>query len=238
MIADVDPRRPARLRAFRRETQMMAPALDLTTPSWGRGAAVEQTLGPFDSLDGRQFWFDFYPLVRLIPVYLAGDPQPALLFYLRELPLKIGDQLPIVDILRLLHSGRYRLRRSSFWIRADLLANGAPAGGYVGLRIDGGELVFTPPPVDVSEKLTIPSGGHCAVDLDLLPPDVPAAGQHQAGIDAAAATIKLPDKFSFVLQAGHAPITQLAAAAWKLYGQHIDFTWDKTVAPQARIETE
>jgi len=31
-----------------------------------------QTVGPFTGVDGRQFWFDFYRLVRLVPVYFAG----------------------------------------------------------------------------------------------------------------------------------------------------------------------
>ena len=71
---------PPRFRVYRREAPVSSPVLDLTTPEWGRGAAVAETLGPFASIDGRLFWFDFFPLIRLVPIYLAGDVRPALLF--------------------------------------------------------------------------------------------------------------------------------------------------------------
>jgi hypothetical protein len=228
LIAAIDRRQPPRFRAFRRETPLTAPPLDLATPPWGRGAAIAQTLGPFDSQDGRKFWFDFFPIVRLVPIYLAGDAQPALLIHLQELRLNVGDALPLTDILRLLATQSYRLAAGSVWIRANLLAAGAPAGGYVGLRIGGGTLAFTPPPVDIGGRLTIPVGGRCAVALELPAPAVPAGGAGRAGIDAAQATIALPQSFSFVLETGRASITQLAGASWKLYGQDIAFTWAKT----------
>jgi hypothetical protein len=218
-------------RVFRREAPLTAPTLDVTTPAWGRGAAIAETLGPFPSLDGRLFWFDFFPLVRLVPVYLAGDAQPALLFHLRQLRLSLGDLLPIDEALRFLRRRRYDLGRSSIWIRADLLSPSAPAGSYVGLRITGGHLTFTPPPVDASGKLTIPAGGRCAVQLDLEAPAVPAASGGQAGIDDANAELTLPASFSFTLAAGHETVTQLGDASWTLYGQRIDFNFRPGPSP-------
>ncbi|MEA2600136.1 MAG: hypothetical protein QOF89_1128 [Acidobacteriota bacterium] len=222
-------------RVFRREAPLAAPTLDLTTPAWGRGAAVAETLGPFPSLDGRLFWFDFFPLVRLVPVYLEGEAQPAMLFHLRQLRLGLGDPLldPLLidEALRFLQRRRYQLGRSSFWIRADLLSSGAPAGTYVGLRITGGQLVFTPPPIDMAGKLTIPAGGRCAVQLDLEAPAVPAAGGGQAGIDDASSELTLPVTFSFTLAAGHDTVTQLGEASWTLYGQRIDFNRRPGPAP-------
>ena len=218
-------------RVFRREAPLAAPTLDVTTPAWGRGAAVAETLGPFPSLDGRLFWFDFFPLVRLVPVYLAGDPQPALLFHLRQLRLGLGDRLLIDEALRFLQRRRYQLGRSSFWIRADLLSPGAPAGTYVGLRITGGSLTFTPPPMDAAGKLTIPAGGRCAVQLDLEAPAAPAASGGQAGIDDANAELNLPATFSFTLAAGHATVNEVGDASWTLYGQRIDFNRRPGPAP-------
>jgi len=221
-------------RVFRREAPLTATTLDVTTPAWGRGAAIAETLGPFPSLDGRLFWFDFYPLVRLVPVYLAGDAQPALLFHLRQLRLGLADPLPIDEALRLLRRKRYDLGRSSFWIRADLLSPGAPAGSYVGLRITGGHLTFTPPPVDAGGKLTIPAGpagGRCAVQLNLEAPELPPAGGGPVGLDAANAELALPATFSFVLAAGRDTVTQLASASWTLFGQRIDFDWRPGSSP-------
>lgn len=218
-------------RVFRREAPLAAPTLDLTTPAWGRGAAVAETLGPFPSLDGRLFWFDFFPLVRLVPVYLPGEAQPAMLFHLRQLRLGLGDPLRIDEALRFLQRRRYQLGRSSFWIRADLLSPGAPAGSYVGLRITGGELVFTPPPIDSAGKLSLPAGGRCTVQLNLEAPAVPAAAGGQAGIDDANAKLALPATFSFTLAAGHGTVTQLGDASWTLYRQRIAFNWRSGPVP-------
>ena len=76
-------RRSAAFRVFRRETPISAPMLDLATPSWGRGALAQHSVGPLRGVDGRLFWFDFFPLVKLVPLYFAGDPQPAILFFER-----------------------------------------------------------------------------------------------------------------------------------------------------------
>jgi hypothetical protein len=215
--------RPPQFRVFRREAPLAAPGLALAAPAWGRGAAVTESLGPFRGEDGRLFWFDFYPLVRLVPVYLAGDPRPALLFDFHQHRLGLSDPLPLREALGLLRRRRYALARSSFWLRADLLAPGAPAGGYVGLRITGGHLAFTPPPIEADGKLTIPAGGRCAVELDLEAPAAPAAGGGRAGLDAADAQLTLPATFALNLAAGHAAVNQLADASWTLYGQRIDF---------------
>jgi hypothetical protein len=230
LVARVDLQKPEEYRVFRREAPLNAPTLDMAAPVWGRGAAIAHTLGPFSSLDGRQFWFDFYPLVRLVPLYLAGDARPALLFYIRQLRLRLGDPIPLVDVIRFLSRG-YHLAGSSIWIRANLVTTGAPAGSYVGLRISGGRLTISPPPIDVGGKLTIPAGGSCTVQLNLSPPAVQANPQNEAGADAAAAQLTLPDTFSFSLAAGHATITQLGSASWTLYGQQIDFSWNQGSTP-------
>lgn len=95
ITAAVVPSEHAQYRLFRREAPVPAPALDLATPPWGRGAAVAHTVGPFTGMDGRQFWFDFYPLVHLVPVYFAGDALPAFLFHVGRVRLEPGAPLPI-----------------------------------------------------------------------------------------------------------------------------------------------
>lgn len=217
-------------RVFRREVPVGAPTLDLSTPAWGRGAAVERTLGPFRDRDGRNFWFDFYRLVSLVPVYLAGDPQAALLFNIHEHPLGPGEPFAMGQALRLLRRRRYELNAGSVWVRADLLAPGAPASSYVGLRIKGGSLAFTPPPIDAGGRLTIPAGGQCAVEVDLDTPAAPLAGGAKARNDAASAELTLPATLAFVLASGATVTTLVAASSWTLYGQHIGFTWAEDVA--------
>ena len=231
LVAESDPSQPSEFRVFRREAPLNAPALDLATPAWGRGGAIAQTIGPVNGVDGRKFWFDFYPVARLVPVYFAGDARPAILFYMSQLKLRLGEPVRISDVLKFIKSKQYNLGRGSIWIRADLLAADAPAGSYVGLTIGGGKLIFMPTPLSAGGKLTIPAGGKCSVALNLLAPDPPAIGKSKAGIDAAKASLTLPNEFSLVLQAGKAGVTQLAKAKWTLYGQKVDFAWDQATAP-------
>jgi len=228
LLERLHPQEAGEYRVFRREAAIPAPVLDLATPAWGRGAAA-QTVGPISAQDGRQFWFDFFRLIRLVPLYLAGDSQPALLFYASQLRLKLGDAIPVQEAARLL-SREYRLAAGSIWIRADLLATSAPKGSYVGLRIKGGRLVATPPPVDVGGKLTLPANGKCAVSLDLQPTAAVPAASGQAGADAAEAQLSLPTSFSFTLASAAAKVTALDNASWKLFGQSLEFVWDSAHA--------
>src|SRR5260370_32511617 len=114
-------------------------------------------MGPVNGGDGWKFWFAFYPVARLVPVYFAGGARPAILFYMSQLKLRLGEPVRISDVLKFIKSKQYNLGRGSIWIRADLLAADAPAGSYVGLTIGGGKLIFTPTPVSPRGNLTIPA---------------------------------------------------------------------------------
>ena len=207
-------------RVFRREAPMAAPMLDLAAPSWGRGAQAEHTVGPLRGVDGRLFWFDFFPIIRLVPLYFAGDPLPAMLFFERT-------HLSILDRITLQHT----LVKSSLWIRANLLAAGVPAGGYVGLRVEGGNLRFSLNPANVGGKLTMPAGSTCKAELNVSPSQAAAVALGLAGLDAAEAVLNTPDTFSFELKAGHATLADLGRAAWKVYDVQMHFEWERTAAP-------
>lgn len=218
-----DPDRTAEFRVFRREAPVAAAGAAFTLPEWGRGAAVAETIGPLQASDGRLFWYDFFRIVRLIPIHFDGDAQPAFLFNLRERRFGLRDTIDLREVLGLLQRPRYVLEGGSIWLRADLLAAGAPAGTYVGLKVRGGSLAFTPPVVVQSGRLTIPLGGRCAIHLDLDPPAAPPAGGGDAGRDAADATLALPDFCDLDLANGRAIVSRAGAARWTLYGQTIGF---------------
>jgi hypothetical protein len=222
--------KPAQYRVFRREAPLRAAALDVTAPAWGRGAAVARTVGPLTSMDGRQVWFDFYALVRLVPVYLAGDAQPVFLFHIPQLQLRLGEPLRVGEAVRLLRR-TYELTPGSIWIRANLIVSGAPADAYIGLRIAGGSLVFSPPPTEADGKLTMPTSGQCTIQLKLTAEASHATAGAKAGADAASATLTLPTTVSLQLSKGKLSFTQIGRAEWTLYGQNIAFTWSETAAP-------
>ncbi|HMI51718.1 MAG TPA: hypothetical protein VK525_09405, partial [Candidatus Saccharimonadales bacterium] len=167
------PARSAEFRVFRREAPLVSPASALAVPDWARGAEIAETIGPLRGSDGRLFWYDFYRIVRLVPVYFTGDPQPAFLFHLHEHRLRPGELIDLGQVVSFFSRNRYVMERGSVWIRADLLAAGSPPASYVGLKVRGGSLAFSPPVTIVADKLTIPAGGKCSIHLDLEPPAVP-----------------------------------------------------------------
>ncbi len=189
-----------------------------------RAAAIADAVGPITTVGGGLVWFDLLPLVRLVPVYFAGDAAPALLFSVPNRIFRVGEVLPSPEILGLL-TQQYRLGAGSIWLRADLLADDAPAGSYVGLRIASGVVSFQPRPVDAGGRLTIPAGGQCGVELLLDAPAPPPAGAGQAGADAADASLVTPPTVAFRLGGGHATVAGLADAHWEVFGQPADFHW-------------
>ena len=52
----------AERRVFVREVPFRSAQVRGSVPLWANGAAVEKTLGPFRSKDGRKLWFDFYKI--------------------------------------------------------------------------------------------------------------------------------------------------------------------------------
>lgn len=216
------------LQVLERDVPVDATTLLTASPDWGRGGALAASIGPFTGTDGRRLWFDFLRLTRLVPVFLAGDTKPAVLFSIRQRPLRVGDSVPVLEILRLLQE-RYTLGPGSVWIRADLLAVGAPPDSYVGLRITEGHVTFTPRPVSAGGRLTMPAGGRCVLELSFDPPAT-APSALTAGKDAADAVLNVPTTATFALGGHHADETRVADAHWELFGQTIDFHWNSVAA--------
>lgn len=218
-----------RFRVFRREMPVAAPGVLRATPDWGGGAAVTESLGPFVDAEGRQFWFDFYPILKLVPIFLAGDSEPAMLFRVHQRKLQEPDVFTPPTFLRLLKGQQYTLAAGSVWIRADLLAGSAPSGRYVGLKIRGGRLTFTPIPQKAGDNLVIPAAGKVSARLALQAPATPAA-PGTAGTDATAG-LDLPASFAFTLDSQGVTPTELGDAGWALYGDGLRFAFDGGAAP-------
>ena len=217
--------RPA-YRIFRREVPLAQSLAPGSQPDWAVGLAPERSFGPFTGRDGRKFWYDFFPIIQLMPLYLPGQSDPALLFYVSSLQRKISVGLPSANqVIQLFQGAKYNLAGSSIWIRADLLANGPSTKDYVGLKIGGGTITLSKKPQNIAGKLTIPAGATCTVDLKLKQdaPPTPSAGNYAR--DVKDATLELPKTFAFHFTAAAKQIDAVGDANWNLYGQKTDFTY-------------
>jgi hypothetical protein len=217
-------------RVARRDVPIAQPMLADSQPAWAAGTTPEHTIGPVTSQDGRRFWLDFFPVARLVPLYLPGESDPALLFYVPNLRRTRGA-VPINTVMARFKQARYTLDKGSLWVRADLLAPGSPMQGYVGFSVQSGEIVLSKAPQNVQGKLTIPAGASCALTLQLQPVKTARAGGAKAGNDVSAAQLRLPDRIAFHFSQTDRAIETVGRAGWTLYGQKLSFTWDSQQPP-------
>jgi hypothetical protein len=217
------------LRVFVRDTPVRTTQFRGSVPLWANGAAVEKTLGPFLSKDGRQIWFDFFRITRLVALYIDGQPNPAILFNASLAHRFIDRNLPpVIDA----HT-TYRLAADSVWVRSTLLAPNAPAASYIGLSITRGEIALSAAPHIVGGKLTLPATAVATVKLDLKQPEVTDADPASAfGGDARLAVLHLPTRLEYHFSAAGGAIDVVGGKIdWTVYGQPAQFHWRANRVP-------
>lgn len=67
-------------KVFRREVPIRDALVPHSVAEWSAGSKVDETIGPFQGIDGRQFWFDFFPVGTFTSLYKQGITLPVLLF--------------------------------------------------------------------------------------------------------------------------------------------------------------
>lgn len=214
-------------RVFLREVGIRSVQIPGAVPSWAAGSAVDHTLGPFTSIDGRLHWYDFYQIQRLVTLYIGTLNDPALLFS--------------VDVgLHLFTPGRplsakpatqYKLAAGSIWISAQILTKNAPPGLYVGLLIQRGTVRLSSVPQIVNGKLSVDASATITVKLQLQQPVAVSDAISPYGTDARASTLTLPDHFAFEVKALTPALLSVGSADWNVYGDAAHFDWDKSQAP-------
>lgn len=215
----------ADLRVFVRDIPIRTTQVAGSVPLWAGGAALEKTLGPFLSKDGRKIWFDFFRIEKLTALYISGQSEPAILFNVSLVKKFLVDQLPpVVDPLT-----TYHLIADSVWIQSRVLAPNAPKGHYTALRIKRGDLTLSAPPQIVDGRLTINPATVVTVALVLAQPTVTDADPSSPyGADARNAKLKLPEKLSFRFSGSGSKITAIEGrTAWTVYGNEAEFIWRK-----------
>lgn len=217
------------LRVFVREIPVREQLAYGSTPSWGAGAQVNHSIGPFLNKDGRQFWFDFYLIEKWTALYLQGQPEPVLLFRVKQgQPIPVNLELPIgFNQLRMLN-----LAAGSIWIKSEILAPNAPPAGYTGLTIHGGRISLSQQAQVIDNKLTATAGATVSVMLNLKQAEQEGAGMSSPyGADARNMNLQLPQALAFHFSAQGRTIDEVGRAAWQLFGQNVNFQWDGQQQP-------
>ena len=200
---------------FRRETAFRSALLGASAPAWGAGMAPTQSFGPFIDALGRRVWFDIFHRIRLVDVVAQGTTTPLL-------------RVPVRGPL----AGRrsYRIEAGSAWIASGLIARTAAlAGFFTGLRIRGGELELSQPAAVVGSQLVLGPTATAALHLALDQQAAPATPGAVAGLDAAHATVQLPQTLDLDI-AAHASSLRAGPAACTVFGTAAQFAFTP-VAP-------
>jgi hypothetical protein len=209
-------------RALMREVPVRSTQLSASIPLWAGGAAVDRTIGPLTAADGRQLWFDFLRIEKLVALYIQNRPNPSLLFKVRS-GIFISPLLP----LSASPSTTYRLGAGSIWINSEIFAPDAPAGYFTGLTIRGGQITLSAEPQTINDRLTVAPNTVVTVELDLEQPAGNADPSSPYGIDARDSSVRLPERLVFRFSGAGATFTEISRARWNVFGHQASFEWDR-----------
>jgi len=177
---------------------------------------LPQAIGPFADPFGALHWIDLFAPLQQTAITRGPATTPALI-----LPLALGAG-PLPTTLA--------VGAGSLWISAQLLAPGAPAGGYAGLRISGGTLRFSAAATEVAGGLRV--GAATKLTLTVAPdPGAPGpVGGGAPGADGGAVIADMPGSVTFVLTEAGASVTAAGDAILTAYGSTVALRWGVAAA--------
>lgn len=213
-------------RVFRRETPLVTDLGRGGSPAWARGAAPHHSLGPYVGDDGRQFWFDFYPVVKIISIYAPNSNVPILLFPVKEDKLTSTIGRPSRGKQQL------DLEAGSFYILGRLFNPAVPNDQYAGLQIKGGKVALNGKLTNNHGKLILQAGAELEFQLQLDDKGrTKSNAKKKTGSDFLTAELSLPNLFVFSVTTQKLTVEKLGNARWKLYGDENKFSWLKSKSP-------
>ncbi|MEL6923151.1 MAG: hypothetical protein AAFO94_03815, partial [Bacteroidota bacterium] len=211
--------RPPAYRVFVREVPLRERLLPNSVPAWAAGAKVDHSLGPFVNADGRQFWFDFFPIEVLVPLYIKNETSPALLFKTR----RVGRGKPI----KARPQKKFNLSAGSIWIQSRYLSPKAPDDRYTGLQLRKGSIELSKLATTIDGKLTIDRSTLVQLKLDLAQAEITDLKKRSKwGKAARNMELDLPDELDFQFSARGRKIYKVSTASAKIYGQSIQLDWN------------
>lgn len=203
------PRDPA-LRVFRRTWPLLANTVAQSVPAWALGWAPESSFGPFESNEGDLVWFD----VRRteMPVLLVDAQTGRPLVSLPQATLPVDGAATEANVLR--------IPAGSVWLAAALFDAASPSGSFAGLRIRGGTLTLSHPPLIHGSAIEVAPGIVATLLLQLEPPERLSRSRH--GGDARKVGVDLPEQATFTIAVGvGGRLVQLSRAALEVYGSRL-----------------
>ncbi|MEX2567330.1 MAG: hypothetical protein WD431_15410, partial [Cyclobacteriaceae bacterium] len=223
-------------KVYRREIPIREKLLHQSMASWGAGSKVDHSLGPFNSRDGRQFWFDFYPIETLVTLFIQGLNEPVLMFSVQS----SGKRLVVARQDQVLNRSRaFNLSKGSVWVNSKFLANNAPNGTYTGFSIKGGKINLSQTAQILKNKLTIPAKANVKVQLDLEQSNGEEGGERSSfGSEARDLQLRLPPTLSFEFSGNGSKVNEVGESGWKLFGQSINFSWNKKQSPSYHAQLQ
>ncbi len=197
---------------FRRATEFQSSLVGNSVPAWGSGMAVSESFGPFLDNNGLHIWFDFYLPTRMVSVCFKGSSTPVLL-------------IPVWGTIS--PKKTYKIEAGSVWIASSLIVNNLSlAGYYTGLKVRGGSLELSEKAEVDADRIIIKPGVKATLSLGL---DQNVAGDPSpdAGFDAAAAEVNLPQACSLKFTTASGQLTA-SDAACTVFGTEAEFKFLNT----------
>jgi hypothetical protein len=222
IVERIKSRAPGNQQVFVRTIPVRTTKVQGSTPAAAAGVRVT-TSGPFSDSSGQDLYFDVVRTEKLIPLYINGWAEPAILFKARfvEPAFVLANALP-VEITR-----KYVIVPDSLWINARVFDPAADAAYFCGLRVKGGTLTLDNDPEILNGQLTVSALTTVHVELQLEQNTSFASDPTSPyGVDARQAEYKLPESFQFNFKGSTKQILEVQSSSWSVYDHKAAFNYN------------
>jgi len=206
----------------RRNVPLTSPVLSQQTSAKDfAGQTPSKIFGPFKDTLGNPVWFDLFLVGPTLQISFAGSPEVVLV-------------LPSTHISP--GSLHLHVGAGSIWILAQALTLTAPAGSYVGLRIEEATIDLSAAGSLTANKLTLPASAACHIIMVPDNSEIPAPPA-RPGIDAADDDVQRPASAELHITASGVTELRAEPASLKVFGNKVKLV-RSSVAPSFESSIE
>ncbi len=178
---------------------------------------TEKTIGPFISVEGLPYYFNFYRYIDAFNVMFPYDTKAAFIVPLRVNRLVLNATLSVLT-----------LSKGTIWIRADLMDTTAPKDQYVGIKITGGTIQLNASYSYNNDMMTIPANANLSMEW-ALDNSWEAQWTSDIGIDARKAIWSPSNTISLRFSHLQLLIVRLGAMRGNVFGWETECIWKNTL---------